>query len=187
MEFMSTGSVRNSYKITSKLDPVIRSRLFLYLYKMTQVGLSNSQVETMKQFSSRILESKEEPEEEDEDAEQITDSDSLIGNILLQYKSEELEMNIETAFGFTARNVQQLLLVMYSCMLHNKNEMDPTLSAKQILLKILKMERLKTNSTHMSGDFSQRVRPQSYTYHDWSVGAVKIGSKLFCRRLLTCG
>merc|ERR1712000_50618 len=99
MEYMSTGSIHNSYKVTAKLDPMIRSRLFLYLYKMTQVGLNNSHIETMTQFSSRFDISEEDEMKEGENEEEDFDSNGLINNILLQYKSEELEMNIETAFG----------------------------------------------------------------------------------------
>lgn len=183
MEALSNG-FEHSGKISSKLDPFCRSRLFLYCMKRT-ADFHDINVENMAKF--RVDENEISDHLTDlsnEEADDYDDDPASSSMFFKRLEAREDKLHIFCYLGYEHRTLQTLMIPMYSCVLHNKNEMEKMVSAKKLTNKIIKEELKLPHSRYCKGDLSHKVDSSKYRSHDWSARVVKRASE-FLRDELT--
>lgn len=184
MELMATGRTF-AEKIAEKLDSHCRSRLFLYF--VNNILQDNGDQDVSSVAIAKEDESKEEMQPTNwagSDNSSESDGSDEESAFLAGLKSNEPHVDIRSFIGSRHTTLQTLLIPMYLSVLHNKNEQEKTLSAKQIMNKLLKEEYALAQSKYCHGDDSHCPDLNAYKHHDWSIPIVKKAARLLREELL---
>lgn len=171
MELIGT-SRRHADKISGKLDRVCRSRLFLHFVKnicMTNDLNPDHVVTADNLVSDRNNLERTSFSGSDNSNDDPSETDMFLNDLI----SMEPNVNVTCFLRCRHSSLQTLLIPMYMSVLHNKNEMEKSLSAKQIVGKILQEEYKLDDSLHCTGDRNPSPNTSEYKSHDWSFNVVK--------------
>lgn len=171
MEVLGTN-VDHAEKVYSKLESPCRSRLFLHFVR--------NMISCYQHVSDKATNPAAMRDEADKidattyhGSDKSDTSDSETDSFLHDIRANEPDIEVTCFLRCKHTGLQSLLIPMYMSVLHNKNEMEKTLSAKQIVGKILQEEYKLEASEHCTGDMASEPDLASYKSHDWSYRIVK--------------